>query len=152
MCTVCCADVTLDTGGVDPKKREAQFEILQVRPKRARSAYANWHHFLKALTLGGYRHEGMITSEAAVICSYVLYLIGLIDHGIDKAENAPSYRRSSFSWPRSPLPLYQLARNGIPNSISRSCAELKSGEVYLEKLRQICATTLTNDHWEIATS
>jgi hypothetical protein len=26
---------------------------------------------------------------------------------------------------------------------------IKSGDVYLEKLRQICATTLTNDYWEI---
>ena len=72
-----------DTGEVDPQKREVQFEILRSAQARALS-YANWHHFLGALTLGGYRHEGMITSETAVIYSYVLYLIGVIDHGIEK--------------------------------------------------------------------
>jgi hypothetical protein len=35
------------------------------------------------------------------------------------------------------------------NSILHSCVGTKSGNVYLEKLHQICATTLANDYWEI---
>jgi hypothetical protein len=42
---------------------------------------SNWHHFLSALTLVGYRSEKMISSQTAVIYSYVLYLIGIRDTG-----------------------------------------------------------------------
>jgi hypothetical protein len=73
------------TGEVDPQKRDAQFDILREAQARALNN-ANWHHFLGALTLAGYRHEGMITSETAIIYAYVLYLIGVIDHGIDKQK------------------------------------------------------------------
>src|SRR5262249_41254466 len=71
------------TGQVDPLKRDAQFTILRAAQARVLNL-ANWHHFLSALTLAGYRHEGMITSETAIIYAYVLYLIGVIDHAIDK--------------------------------------------------------------------
>jgi hypothetical protein len=52
------------TGEVDPQKRDAQFDILRAAQARSLNN-ANWHHFLGALTLAGYRHEGMITSETA---------------------------------------------------------------------------------------
>jgi len=135
-----------DTGEVDPQKREAQFEILRSAQARALN-YANWHYFLGALTLGGYRHEGMITSETSVIYSYVLYLIGVIDHGIDK----PIMRQAiaEFFFMASLTGRYT---NSPETAFEFDLAQLrgiKSGHVYLEKLRQICATTLTNDYWEI---
>src|SRR3546814_4942762 len=45
---------------------------------------ANWHHFMDALKLAGYRSEKMISSGTTVIFSYVLYLIGLRDYGVDR--------------------------------------------------------------------
>jgi hypothetical protein len=96
-----------DTGEVDPKKREAQFEILRSAQARALN-YANWHHFLGAMTLGSYRHEGRITSETAVIYSYLLYLIGMIDHSIDKSKMrqaiAEFFFMASLATQQSPLP------------------------------------------------
>ncbi|CCE11423.1 conserved hypothetical protein [Bradyrhizobium sp. STM 3843] len=135
-----------DTGEVDPKKREAQFEILRSAQTHALN-YANWHHFLGALTLGGYRHEGMITSETAVIYSYVLYLIGIIDHGIEKPKMRQAIAEFFFM-----ASLTGRYTNSPETAFEFDLAQLrgiKSGDVYLEKLRQICATTLTNDFWEI---
>ena len=70
--------------GIDnPEKRDEQFERMQVGQAAALNL-ANWHHFLSALTLAGYRGEKMISSETAIIYSYVLYLVGIVDYGIDK--------------------------------------------------------------------
>jgi hypothetical protein len=135
-----------DTGQVDPKKRDAQFEILRTAQAHALNN-ANWHHFLGALTLAGYRHEGMITSETAIIYAYVLYLIGIIDHDIDKQKMRQAIAEFFFM-----ASLTGRYTNSPETAFEFDLAQLRvvrDGDVYLEKLRQICATTLTNDYWEI---
>jgi hypothetical protein len=71
------------TGIDNPEKRDEQFQKMQAGQAAALNL-ANWHHFLSALTLAGYRGEKMISSETAIIYSYVLYLVGIVDYGIDK--------------------------------------------------------------------
>jgi hypothetical protein len=134
------------TGLVDPQKRDAQFEILRVAQGRSLNL-ANWHHFLGALTLAGYRHEGMITSQTAIIYAYVLYLIGVIDHQIDKQIMRQAIAEFFFM-----ASLTGRYTNSSETAFDFDLAQLRglsTGEAYLEKLRQICATTLTNDYWEI---
>jgi hypothetical protein len=86
------------TGLDNPEKRAEQFALMQEGQKAALNL-ANWHHFLSALTLAGYRGEKMISSETAIIYSYVLYLIGISDYGIDKIamRQAISERRQDGS-------------------------------------------------------
>ena len=86
------------TGLDNPDKRDEQFALMRDAQK-ATLDLANWHHFLSALTLAGYRSEKMISSETAIIFSYVLYLIGVRDFAIHKAICA-SPSQSSFSWRR----------------------------------------------------
>jgi hypothetical protein len=108
---------------------------------------ANWHHFLGALTLAGYRHEGMITSETAIVYTYVLYLIGIIDHGIDKQIMRQAIAEFFFM-----ASLTGRYTSSPETSFEFDLAQLRgirSGDAYLSKLREICATTLTNDYWEI---
>jgi hypothetical protein len=134
------------SGEVDTKKRDAQFEILRAAQARALNC-ANWHHFLGALTLAGYRHEGMITSETAIIYAYVLYLVGVIDHGIDKQSMRQAIAEFFFM-----ASLTGRYTNSPETSFEFDLAQLRgvnTGDAYLDKLRQICATTLTNDYWEI---
>jgi hypothetical protein len=73
------------TGMDNPDRRAEQFAMMQVAQKHVLNL-TNWHHFLGSVTLAGYRGEKMISSQAAIIFSYVLYLIGAIEHGIDKAR------------------------------------------------------------------
>ena len=118
--------------------RSAQARVLSL---------ANWHHFLSALTLAGYRHEGMITSETAIIYAYVLYLIGVVDHGIDKSTMRQAIAEFFFM-----SSLTGRYTNSPETAFEFDLAQLRSvasGDEYLSKLRQICATTLTNDYWEI---
>lgn len=134
------------TGEVDVKKREAQFALLRGAQDQALNL-ANWHHFLSALTLAGYRHEGMITSQTAVIYAYVLYLVGIVDHGIHKSTMRQAIAEFFFM-----SSLTGRYTNSPETAFEFDLAQLRStatGEQYLSKLRQICATTLTNDYWEI---
>jgi hypothetical protein len=134
------------TGKVDPQKRDAQFQILQAAQPRVLN-YSNWHHFLGALTLAGYRHEGMITSKTAIIYAYVIYLIGIIDHEVDKQKMRQAIAEFFFM-----ASLTGRYTNSPETAFEFDLAQLRSittGADYLEKLRQICATTLTNDYWEI---
>ena len=80
------------TGLDDPERRDAQFALMRDGQKAALNL-ANWHHFMDALKLAGYRGEKMISSETAIIFSYVLYLIGLRDYGGRSSDDAPSDRR-----------------------------------------------------------
>jgi hypothetical protein len=47
----------------------AQFAILRVAQTRSLNL-ANWHHFLGALTLAGYRHEGMIWANVFALFGF----------------------------------------------------------------------------------
>ena len=135
------------TGVVDVARRDAQFSLMRAAQDRALNL-TTWHHFLGALTLAGYRHEGMISSRTAILYSYVLYLIGTEDHGVPRqamrqaaAEfffmTALTGRYTSSPETRFEFDLAQL--RGVQN-----------GDEYVAALRQICATTLTNDYWEVS--
>jgi hypothetical protein len=134
------------TGQVDPQKRDAQFEILRTAQARVLNS-SNWHHFLSALTLAGYRHEGMITSETAIIYAYVLYLIGIIDHGIDKQKMRQAI--AEFFFMASLTGRYTSSPETAFEFDLAQLRGIRTGDAYLDQLRQICATTLTNDYWEI---
>lgn len=134
------------TGLVDPQKREAQFDLLRTAQDKTLNL-ANWHHFLSALTLAGYRHEGMITSQTAIVYTYVLYLIGVVDHQIDKQKMRQAIAEFFFM-----SSLTGRYTNSPETAFEFDLAQLRglgSGDAYLEKLREICSTTLTNDYWEI---
>lgn len=134
------------TGQVDPQKRDAQFALLRKAQERVLNL-ANWHHFLSALTLAGHRDEGMITSETAIIYAYVLYLVGVIDHAIDKQTMRQAIAEFFFM-----ASLTGRYTNSPETAFEFDLAQLRgmtSGSAYINKLREICATTLTNDYWDI---
>ena len=131
------------TGKVDTARRDAQFEVMRVAQDRALNL-ATWHHFLSALAIAGYRHEGMISSRNAIIYCYVLFLIGLVDHDVPKQE----MRQAAAEF------FFMAALTGRYTSSPETRFEfdlahrsVKSGTEYLAVLRQICSTTLTNDFW-----
>ena len=134
------------TGVDNPDKREGQFALM----REAQSAVlnlANWHHFLDALKLAGYRGQKMVSSEAAIIFSYVLYLIGIRDYGIDRTRMrqviAEFYFMSAMTgrYTSSPETRFEADLAQV--------RDLGSGEAFIAKLREMCDTTLTNDYWEI---
>lgn len=134
------------TGIDDPAVRDAQFEKLRNGQDDVLSL-TNWHHFLDSLKLAGYRSSKMISSETTILYSYVLYLIGLRDYGLDRMTMrkaiAEFYFMSALTgrYTNSPETRFEsdLAR----------IREASDGESYLNLLREICSTTLTGDYWTI---
>lgn len=108
---------------------------------------SNWHHFLDALKLAGYRGQKMISSEAAIIYSYVLYLIGMRDYGIDRIAIRPAI--AQFFFMAAMTGRYTSSPETRFESDLNLLRDLEDGDAYLRKLREICDTTLTNDYWEI---
>jgi hypothetical protein len=134
------------TGKDDPVKRQEQFAMLANAQARSLNL-ANWHHFLSALTLAGYRSEKMISSQTAIIYSYVLYLIGISDFGIDKGTMRQAVAEFFFM-----AALTGRYTNSPETRFEADLAQIRgisSGEEYLAKLREVASTVLTPDYWEI---
>lgn len=134
------------TGNVDPARRDAQFDLMRVAQDKALNL-STWHHFLGALSMAGYRHEGMISSRNAIIYSYVLYLIGIVDHDVPKQDMRQAVAEFFFMaaltgrYTSSPETRFEFDLAQLRS--------VRSGGDYLAALRQICATTLTNDYWDV---
>ncbi len=95
----------LATGEYTIESRDAQFEIL----KNAHEHTLNltyWHQFLNALVGAGFRGRKMISSNNALLYSYVFYLIGRVRHKVpehtlqeessDKLLAADTIKRTEF--------------------------------------------------------
>lgn len=134
------------TGLDDPAKRESQFEAMKETQKAVLNL-ANWHHFLDAIKLAGYRGQKMISSEAAIIYSYVLYLIGVRDYGIDRSTVRQVIAEFFFMaamtgrYTNSPETRFEADLSLV--------RDLPDGDAFVARLREMCRTTLTNDYWDI---
>ena len=134
------------TGLDNPVKRAEQFGLMQEGQKAALNL-ANWHHFLSALTLAGYRGEKMISSETAIIYSYVLYLIGIRDYGVEKTAMRQAI--AEFFFMAALTGRYSSSPETRFDSDLSMLRELLDGSAFLAKIRELCSTTLTGDYWTI---
>ncbi|NVO14054.1 MAG: DUF262 domain-containing protein [Rhodoplanes sp.] len=133
--------------GLDiPERREAQFALMREGQKVALKL-SNWHHFLSALTLAGYRGKKMISSETAIVFSYVLYLIGIRDYAIDRDQMRQAI--AEFFFMAALTGRYTSSPETRFESDLATLWQLPNGEAFLSKLRELCATTLTGDYWAI---
>jgi hypothetical protein len=134
------------TGLVDVEKREEQFALMRAAQKHALNL-ASWHHFFTALTLAGYRSEKMITSQTAVVYTYLLYLIGCHDFGVAKSEMRQAI--AEFFFMASLTGRYTNSPESSFESDLNLLRDIEDGAGFLAKLREICATALTSDFWTI---
>ncbi len=134
------------TGEVDKEKSKAQFALVSNAQAKALNL-TNWHHFLGGLSLAGYRHQNMISSQTVIIYSYVLYLIGIVDHSISRTAMRQAV--AEFFFMASMTGRYTSSPETSFEFDIAQLRGLQSGEAYLAMLRQICETALTNDYWEI---
>lgn len=134
------------TGLDDPDRREAQFALMRDGQKAALNL-ANWHHFMEALKLAGYRGEKMISSGTTIIFSYVLYLIGLRDYGVDRVTMRQSI--AEFFFMAALTGRYTNSPETRFESDLSLIRDLADSAAFLARLRELCATTLTGDYWTI---
>jgi hypothetical protein len=134
------------TGKDDPAKRDEQFALLAKAQEQALNL-ANWHHFLSGLKLAGYRSEKMISSQTAIIYSYVLYLIGICDFGIEKSAMRQAV--AEFFFMAALTGRYTTSPETRFESDLAQIRGIKTGDDYLGRLREMAGTVLTKDYWEI---
>ena len=134
------------TGVDDPERREQQFGLMQ-EAQQVSLNLSNWHHFLSALTLAGYRGEKMISSQASVIFSYVLYLIGIHDYRIDKTRMRQAI--AEFFFMASLTGRYTSSPETRFEADLGQLRSLGNEDAFLGKLREIIGTVLTSDYWSI---
>ena len=139
----------LETGTVSEKRRFAQFQALADAQEQVLDL-SNWHEFLKCLTHAGFRSGRMLTSQNALIYTYVLWLIGRCDFGLDRralrgviarwffmAHTTGRYTGSHETQIEA-----DLGRLGTP--------EKGGGQAFGEELDRLVRATFTNDYWAIS--
>lgn len=69
------------TREINPTQMEAELEKLKVGQEQVLK-HLHWDEFLKIIERAGFRTSEMITSDNTVLYSYVLWLIGRVEHGV----------------------------------------------------------------------
>ncbi|MGC4174693.1 GmrSD restriction endonuclease domain-containing protein [Demequina sp.] len=139
----------LESGDVSAERRADQFAEL-ARAQAEVVDLSNWHEFLKCLTYAGFRTRRMLTSENALIYTYVLWLIGKRDFGLDRKVLRSVIARWFFMahttgrYTSSP-------ESAIEADLGR-IADLEPGDAdaFCDELDRIVRSNFTGDYWEIS--
>lgn len=75
----------LKTGTYDSSRRDEMFSTLRDKLDVVLNL-SNWHDFMNCLISAGYVSSKLIAAENAIIYTYVMYLIGLYDYGMNRTE------------------------------------------------------------------
>ena len=136
----------LETGEFSEDRRRDQFDRL----RDAQSKVLNlqyWHDFMNCLRRAGYRSRRMISSQTALMYTYVFYLIGRTEFHIDEHELREVIAQWFF------MSAVTGRYTGSPESRMESdLAALRgvtTAKEFKARLRQTCNVTLTTDFWEV---
>ena len=137
----------LETEQFSAELRDEQFEVLKKAQAKVLDL-TNWHEFMKALVRAGFRSRSMITSESTVLYSYVLYLLGRYDFGVDshalRSIIARWFFMSSLTGRYTDSPESQME-----SDLARFRGAETPGD-FVSTLDGIIRDALTEDYWAIS--
>lgn len=136
----------LTTHEFSNERRDEQFRQLRDAQSRALDL-KHWHDFMNCLHLAGFRSSSMISSNNNLIFSYMLYLIGRTEYGVDEAE----LRKTIAQW------FFMSAVTGrftgsTETAMDYDLAGLRGitrASDFVGRLRHVCSITLTGDFWDV---
>ncbi len=136
-----------ENGQYTPERRDRQFERLKWAQTKV-LYLQNWHEFLKVPVCAGYRSASMITSETALVYSYLFYLIGKYDFNVDphilRNIMAQWFFMSSITGRYSSSPESRMEQD------LANLRAIKDSAQYVDHLGKVIAGELTNDFWTIS--
>ena len=140
----------LETGDVSETRRTAQFQALAEAQEQVLDL-SNWHEFLKCLTHAGFRSGRMLTSQNALIYTYILWLIGRCDFGLDRKTLRGVIARwffmahttSRYTGSHETQIEADLGRLAAPRAAG-------GGQAFCDELDRLVRATLTTDYWDIS--
>jgi len=136
----------LETEEFSGELRVKQFEVL----KKAQEKVINlqyWQDFMNCIRLAGFRSASMISSQNNLLFSYILYLLGRTEYGIEEFRLRKVIARWFFmssltgrftSSPESSME-FDLAR----------FREVKNADTFVNVLDGACELAMTADYWKI---
>jgi hypothetical protein len=135
----------LEKGQFSEEQRIAQFELLKDAQQRTLNLQ-HWHDFMKCIHMAGFRNGKMISSQASLLFSYMLYLIGRTEYRVEEF----ALRKAIAQW------FFMSAVTGRFTGSPESSMEfdlarlrdVKTPEQFIAKLKQVCDIALTNDFWD----
>ena len=136
----------LDTGEFSDERRVAQFELLKKAQHRTLNVQY-WHDFLSCIRRAGFRSGRMISSKNNLLFSYVLYLIGRTEYGVEEF----TLRKTIAQW------FFMSAVTGRFTGSPETAMEFDlarlrgttTADQFVRRLQQVCDITLTNDFWSV---
>lgn len=137
----------LDTGEVSTERRAAQFERLRPALDQVVNL-TNWHEFLKCLKHAGFRSARMIASENAVIYTYVIWLIGRHDFGMEMRSLREIIGRWFFM--AHSTGRYTTSPESQLEADLRVVAQANNANEFQEALDRIIRSNFTSDYWTIS--
>lgn len=136
----------LETGEFSTERREEQFKKLNVAQDQALNL-TNWHEFFKCVQSAGYVSSEMITSTNTLLYSYVLFLIGKYEYGVDHFD----LRKLITKW--FMMTSLKGRYTGSPETVMEidlaRLRPIKSSDEFVALLESIVENELTNDFWNI---
>ena len=138
----------LQTGETSTARRDEQFALLR-RAQRAVLDRGNWRQFLRCLRRAGFRSRRTVTSDGALLFSYLLWLVGRQDFGIPVEELEPTIARWFFM--AHTTGRYTSSPETVVEADLRRLASIEAGnrEAFHSELDRIIGATFTPDYWKI---
>lgn len=135
-----------DTDLLSEATREKNFAVLKdAQPKLL--DVQTWHEFLDTLVAAGFRSAEMLTSKNSVLYTYVLFLLGKHEYGVDSFSLRKVIARWFFM-----SSLTGRYTGSFETQVEADFGRLrntKSAHDFVAVLDQVIATTLTDDFWRI---
>jgi hypothetical protein len=136
----------LETETFSEEQRETQFAVLQEAQGYVLHLQ-NWHEFLKCLMRAGYRSEKMITSQTALLYSYVFFLIGKKDFHVDHYTLRDLVARWFFMV--SMTGRYTGSPETVMEQDLARLRGLSTADEFVQTLDRVIEAALTEDFWNI---
>ena len=136
-----------ETGQFLPELRDAQFTRLkEAQPKVL--DLNDWHAYLHALRSAGFIGPDTISSENSVIYTYVLYLLGKHQCGVQEPTLSRLIRRWFVTVTLSAR--YSGSSESTMDGDLGDLKEARTPEAFAGSLERKIETTLTSDFWSIS--
>ena len=136
----------LETGEISAEIREKQFAALREAQSETLSL-TNWHEYLKAVRRAGYRSRSMISSENNLMFSYLMYLVGHREFGMDRNSLRETIARWFFM-----TSLTSRYTGNFESQVEQDLRRIEDSESesgFVNLLDGIISTALTPDYWAI---
>jgi hypothetical protein len=136
----------LETEQFSNKRQIEQFEVLRKAQERVINLQY-WHDFMNCIRMAGFRSGKMISSQNNLLFSYILYLLGRTEYGVEEFR----LRRAIARW------FFMSSITGRFTGSPESAMEfdlarfrdLKDAAGFVNILERACDLALTEDYWKI---